>query len=323
MFRKTFILTLLIVLLAACAPAAQPTPTAAPVSTEISVTDVVPTEAVAEGLSFTDGLGREVTLAAPAQRVVSLAPSNTEILFAVGAGDQVIGRDEFSDYPVDAAAIESVGGSMGGYSAEAIVALEPDLVLAAEINTPELISQLEDLGLTVYYLKNPTSIEEMYTNLEIIGQLTGHDTTELVDSLKSRVAAVDEKIAPISARPSVFYEIDASDPNKPWTYGPGSFGNLLIERAGGSNIASDAPDSYPQLSLEQVVVANPSIILLGDSMWGVTPEAVLGREGWNTIAAVQNNQIFPIDDNLISRPGPRLVDGLEALAKILHPDLFK
>ena len=123
MFRKTFILTLLIALLAACAPAAQPTPTAAPVSTEISATDVVPTEAVAEGLSFTDGLGREVTLAAPAQRVVSLAPSNTEILFAVGAGDQVIGRDEFSDYPADVAAIESIGGSMGEYSAEAIVAL--------------------------------------------------------------------------------------------------------------------------------------------------------------------------------------------------------
>lgn len=323
MFRKNLILTLLIALVAACAPAPQPTATVVPVSTEISVTDVVATEAVAEGLSFTDGLGREVTLAAPAQRIVSLAPSNTEILFAVGAGDQVIGRDEFSDYPAEAASIESVGGSMGEYSAEAIVALEPDLVLAAEINTPELVSQLEDLGLTVYYLSNPTTIEEMYTNLEIVGQLTGHDTSEMVDSLKARVAAVDEKIAPISSRPSVFYEIDASDPSKPWTYGPGSFGNLLIERAGGFNIASDAPDSYPQLSLEQVVVANPSVILLGDSMWGVTPESVLDREGWNTILAVQNNQIFPIDDNLISRPGPRLVDGLEALAKILHPDLFE
>jgi len=323
MFRKNLILTLLIALVAACAPAPQPTATVVPVSTEISVTDVVATETVVEGLSFTDGLGREVTLAAPAQRIVSLAPSNTEILFAVGAGDQVIGRDEFSDYPAEAASIESVGGSMGEYSAEAIVALEPDLVLAAEINTPELVSQLEDLGLTVYYLGNPTTIEEMYTNLEIVGQLTGHDTTEMVDSLKARVAAVDEKIAPISSRPSVFYEIDASDPSKPWTYGPGSFGNLLIERAGGFNIASDAPDSYPQLSLEQVVVANPSVILLGDSMWGVTPESVLDREGWNTILAVQNNQIFPIDDNLISRPGPRLVDGLEALAKILHPGLFE
>lgn len=321
MFRKTFVLTLLIALLIGCAPA-QTTPVVDSASTEIPATDIVATEAVADGLTFTDGLGREVTLTAPAQRVVSLAPSNTEILFAVGAGDQVIGRDEFSDYPTEALDIESVGGSMGEYSAEAIVALEPDLVLAAEINTPELVNQLEGLGLTVYYLSNPTTLEEMYTNLEIVGNLTGHDTTELVDSLKARVAAVDEKIAPISSRPSVFYEIDASDPTKPWTYGPGTFGTLLIERAGGYNIGSEATDPYPQLSLEQIVVANPSFILLGDSMWGVTPESVLEREGWSTIYAVQNSQIFPIDDNLISRPGPRLVDGLEAIAKILRPELF-
>ncbi|HNN15024.1 MAG TPA: ABC transporter substrate-binding protein, partial [Anaerolineales bacterium] len=141
-------------------------------------------------------------------------------------------------------------------------------------------------------------------------------------ALKARVAAVDEKIAPISARPSVFYEIDASDPAKPYTYGPGTFGNLLIERAGGYNIGSEAADMYPQLSLEQIVVTNPSIILLGDSMWGVTPESVLTREGWGEIEAVKSSQVFPIDDNLISRPGPRLVDGLEALAKILHPGLF-
>ena len=320
MLRKTLILTLLIAMLAACAP--QSTPVVDSVSTELPVTEA-PTEAVAEGLTFTDGLGREVTLAAPAQRVVSLAPSNTEILFAVGAGALVVGRDEFSDYPAEAAAIESVGGSMGEYSAEAIVALEPDLVLAAEINPPELVKQLEDLGLTVYYLSNPNTIEEMYTNLEIVAQLTGQDVTELVDSLKARVAAVDEKIAPISSRPSVFYEIDASDPSKPYTYGPGSFGDLLISRAGGFNVGSEAADPYPQLSLEQIVVANPSIILLGDAMWGVTPESVMARAGWETIEAVKSNQIFPIDDNLISRPGPRLVDGLEALAKALHPGLFE
>jgi len=206
---------------------------------------------------------------------------------------------------------------------EAIVALEPDLVLAAEINTPELIHQLEDLGVTVYYLRNPTTLEEMYTNLENVAKLTGHDASELVESLKARVAAVDEKIAPLSARPYVFYEIDASDPTKPWTYGPGTFGDLLIDRAGGFNVGNVAFDPYPQLSLEQIVIANPSIIILGDSMWGVTPESVLERAGWETIAAVQNNQIFPIDDNLISRPGPRLVDGLEALAKILHPGVFE
>jgi len=324
MFRKTLILTLLAALLAACAPAPS-TPVVDSAPTDAAATEAVATEAATESAAYlvtSDGLGREVTLAAPAERVVSLAPSTTEILFAVGAGAQVVGRDEFSDYPAEAAAIESVGGSMGEYSVETIVALEPDLVLAAEINTPELVSQLEELGLTVFYVNNPTTIEEMYGSLENVAALTGHDASELIDALKARVAAVDEKIAPISARPSVFYEIDASDPAKPYTYGPGTFGNLLIERAGGYNIGSEAADMYPQLSLEQIVVTNPSIILLGDSMWGVTPESVLTREGWGEIEAVKSSQVFPIDDNLISRPGPRLVDGLEALAKILHPGLF-
>ena len=302
MLRKlTFILLALGLLLTACSPSAP----------------------AAGAIKLTDGLGREVSLAAPAQRVVSLAPSNTEILFAIGAGSQVVGRDEFSDYPAEAAALDSVGGSMGEYSVEAIVALKPDLVLAAEINKPELVKQLEDLGLTVYYLKNPKTIEEMYTNLGIVGQLTGHDVTGVVDGLKARVQAVDDKIATATERPAIFYEIDATDPAKPYTYGPGSFGDLLITRAGGVNVGSQLTDSYPQISLEQLVVSNPSIILLGDAQWGTTPESVLVRPGWESIAAVQSKSVFPVDDNMISRPGPRLVDGLEALAKLIHPELFQ
>jgi iron complex transport system substrate-binding protein len=321
MYRKTFLITLLIALMTACAP--QATPTVAPVATEVAATEA-PTTAPT-GITLTDGLGREVKLDTPAQHVVSLAPSNTEILFAVGAGSQVVGRDEFSDYPEEAKSIASVGGSMGQYSAEAIVALKPDLVLVAEINTPELVKQLEDLGLTVYYLKNPLTLEEMYTNLEIVGQLTGHDVTELVDSLKARVAAVDEKIMPLSSRPTVFYEIDATDASKPYSYGPGTFGDLLIQRAGGVNLVTLASitDAYPQVSLEQIVATNPGIIILGDSMWGVTVDSVLTRPGWEGLDAVKNNQIFAFDDNLVSRPGPRLVDGLEQLAKLLHPDAFK
>ncbi|MCQ3938187.1 MAG: hypothetical protein DPW18_14220 [Chloroflexi bacterium] len=325
MLRKTLILTFLLALfIAGCGPASTPTVEPAPTPTAVPATQP-PTEAPTEeaSLTFVDDAGREITLDGIPQRIVSLAPSNTEILFAVGAGPQVVGRDEFSDYPPQAAQIDSVGGSMGEFSVETIVSLKPDLVLAAEINTPELIHQLEDLGLKVYYLRNPTTLEEMYTNLETAAALTGHDVSDLVESLKARVAAVDEKIATVTERPSVFYEIDASDPAKPWTYGPGTFGDLLIERAGGVNIGSVASDPYPQLSLEQIVVANPSVIVLGDAMWGVTVESVQARPGWETIAAVQNGSIFPIDDNLISRPGPRLVDGLEALAKILHPELFE
>ena len=312
MLRKTFFLTVLFALVMTSCGAPQASPLAAPVATEPSA-----------AMTLIDGLGRSVVMNEPAKRVVSLAPSNTEILYAVGAVEQVIGRDEFSDYPEEAKALPSVGGSMGEYSVETIVSLKPDLVLAAEINSPELVKQLEDLGLTVYYLKNPTSFEELYVNLEIVAQLTGEDPTKLTDSLKARVDAVDEKIMPLSARPEVFYEIDATDAAKPYTYGPGTFGNLLIARAGGTNIGNELTDPYPQISLEQIVVSNPSFILLGDSMWGVTAEAVASRPGWETIEAVKSDQIFPIDDNLISRPGPRLVDGLEQLAKLLHPGVFQ
>jgi iron complex transport system substrate-binding protein len=183
---------------------------------------------------------------------------------------------------------------------------------------------LEDLGLTVYYLNNPYTLEEMYGNLEIVAQLTGHEAeaATLIEALKERVAAVDEKIAPTSSKLSVFYELDSTDPSKPFTAGKDTFITLLIERAGGKNIAADL-ENYPQMSLEQIVAADPEMIILGDSMWGITPEMVASRPGWENLSAVKNGQVVPFDDNLVSRPGPRLVDGLEELAKLLHPEVLK
>jgi iron complex transport system substrate-binding protein len=268
-----------------------------------------------------DGLNRTIKLHGTPQRIVSLAPSNTEILFAVGAGKQVVGRDSFSDYPPEAKSIQDIGGSMGKYNSEAIVALHPDLVLAGEINTPELVHSLENLGLTVYYLSNPTSLEGMFGNLETVGQLTGHssEAANLVDSLKKRVAAVDAKILPLSNTPTVYYELDATDPTKPYTAGPGTFVDLLIARAGGINVGKSLTSQWAQISLEQLVVDNPAIIILGDSAYGVTLDSLKQRAGWDQLAAVQNGHAYPFDDNQVSRPGPRLVDGLEALVKLLHP----
>ncbi len=327
MLRKFLLITLLLCLLTACAP--QATPTAAPAATEIVITEAPATQAPTEPavdttLTVTDGLGREVNLDGPAQRVVSMAPSNTEILFAIGAGDQVVGRDTLSDFPEEAKAIADIGSTFDALNTELIVSLKPDLVLAAEINTPEQVKQLEDLGLAVYYLKNPLTLEEMYANLEIVAQLTGHEeeTATLMESLKARVAAVDEKIAPISSRPNVFYELDGTDPAKPYTAGKGTFITQLIERAGGHNIASDL-DGYPQLSLEQVVAADPAFILLGDARYGVSPESIAQRPGWESLSAVKNGQVVPFNDDLVSRPGPRLVDALEELAKLLRPELFQ
>jgi iron complex transport system substrate-binding protein len=270
-------------------------------------------------VELVDGLGRTVSLSPVPQKIISLAPSNTEILFAIGAGQQVIGRDEFSDFPVEVKDIASVGGSMGKYSLEQISALHPDLILAAEINTQEQVKSFEDLGLAVYYLSNPKDLEGLYQNIQIVGQLTGKvkESGELVASLQKRVKAVTDLRKSETAPVKVFYEMDGSEPSKPWTAGKGSYVDVLLTLAGGANVANDAGEGWIQYSQEALIVANPDVILLGDAAYGVTKESVTSRAGWGTLSAVMNNRIYTFDDNLVSRPGPRLIDALEQLSKLL------
>jgi iron complex transport system substrate-binding protein len=328
MFRKTLLLLTLLfaLLLTGCGPARSATPTElpVPVSTELPTTKAVTAASASAEIKLTDGLGRPVVLKEAAKRIISMAPSITEILFAIGAGDQIVGRDHPSDYPAEAASITDIGSTYETLNTELIVSLKPDLIITAEINTPEQVKTLEDLGLTVYHLKNPTTIEEMYGDMELLASLTGHEAeaAAAIDALKVRVAAVDNKIMPLSSRISVFYEVDGTDPAKPFTAGKGTFITLLIERAGGYNIASDI-EGYPQLSLEQVVAKDPDFIILGDAKWGTTPKSIAQRPGWSNLSAVKNGQVLPFNDDLVSRPGPRMVDGLEELAKLLRPELFK
>ena len=190
----------------------------------------------------------------------------------------------------------------------------------------EQTKALEDAGLTVFTLGNPNNFEGLYTNLQTLAKLTGHEAEAeaLVGELKQRVAAVEEKLANTSQRPLVFYEIDGTDPNAVWTPGPGTFIDTLINMAGGDNLGANLQGEWVQISLEELIARDPDLILLGDALWGgVTVESVKARAGWEALTAVQNGQIFPFDDNLVSRPGPRLVDGLEGLARLLHPELFR
>ncbi len=297
----TALLACFSLVVSACTPAAAATPTSA-------------------ALTLKDGLGRQVTLAGPAKKIVSLAPSNTELLFAVGAGVDVVGRDEFSDYPSSAKALPSVGGSMGNYNLEEIARLQPDLVLASSLNTPEQVQSIEALGLKVYYLANPTTFDGLYANVLTCGQLTGHtpQAETLVASLKQRVQAVEAEAAKTTLHPKVFYELDATDPAKPWTAGPGSFIDTMIKMAGGVNVADSLKSDYAQISQEELIAADPDVILLGDGAYGVTPAQVAARPGWGSISAVKNNNLLTFDDNLVSRPGPRLVDGLELVYKVIH-----
>jgi iron complex transport system substrate-binding protein len=272
-----------------------------------------------------DGLDRTIELAKPATAIVTLGPSTLESLFAIGAGDQIVGREEFSTYPDEALNITSVGSLWESFPFEAIVALEPDLVIAPQTISSEQVTAIEDLGLTVFWQANPADFEGLYTNLTELATLTGHENeaVTLIEEISQRVAAVETIITTIDDRPTVFYELDAMDPLNPYTTGGGTFIDALIIAAGGMNIGAVLDGDYAMISSEEIILQNPEVIILADSPYGITPESVAERPGWEAIAAVQNGRVYPFDPFLVSVPGPRMVDGLEAMAKLLHPDLFK
>ena len=318
----------LLFLLGACAPAVTPTdtPTEVPTPT-LDVSAPTPTLAPPDDtIEMVDGLGRTVTLSGPAQRIVSIAPSNTEILYAIGAGSQVVGRDAFSDFPAEAQSVADVGGGFGELNMELIVSLEPDLILSADIISAENIQALTDLGLPVFALANPLTYEDLLGNLKLVGRLTGHETDAetLASQLAERIQTVRTAVAGAESKPTVFYQLDSTDPSAPYTAGPGNFIDTLITEAGGINVTGDMDSPWVQISLEELITRNPDVIIVGDFTWGgVTAADVLARSGWEGIKAIVDGQVFEFDDNLVSRPGPRMVDGLEQMAKLLHPDLFK
>ncbi len=276
-------------------------------------------------ITLNDDLNRQVSLQAPAQKIITLSPPITEMLYAIGAGEQIVGRDTFSDFPENAKTLPDIGGGFGDYDLEKIVSLSPDLVVAGSINTPELVQSLEDLGLKVYYLSNPIDLDGTFSAINSLAKLSGHakEAEKVVKDLDKRVNAVRTTLKSISTRPVVYYELDATDPAKPYTPGPLTFYTSLIEAAGGTNFGADLSGEWVQVSLEALLNTDPDIILLGDAMWGVTPESVAERPGWGALTAVKEGRVLPFDDNLIVRIGPRQVDGLEALAKILHPEAFE
>jgi iron complex transport system substrate-binding protein len=329
--KKTilFLLTLTL-LLGACTPAA--TPTAAPADPAPATVEEVPApteeptaEPASEPMVFTDDLGNELTFDEYPQAILSISPSTTEILFAIGAGEQVIGREDMSTVPTEATALPSIGSLWGDLPTEAILAMEPDLIVAAEIISAEQVAALQELGLQVYWQANPTDYEGLWKNLRDFGSLTGHEdeTEALVTELAARVDAVNAAIMPLSSRPTVFYELDATDPANPWTAGAGTFIDLIINTAGGFNAAAELQGDYTQISSEQLIAVNPQVILLSDALYGVTPDVVAERAGWDAIIAVQEGAMYAIDPNIMSVPGPRLVDALEEVAKILHPGVLE
>jgi iron complex transport system substrate-binding protein len=275
-------------------------------------------------ISVVDGLDREVILEGPARRIVSLAASTTEMLDEIDALQWLVGRDEFSDTPPSVLDLPSVGGGWGELNTELILTLQPDLILAAEIHTPEQVQELEDLGLTVFWVPNFSTFEGLFTNLENLGTLTGQNNTaqQTSNELRTRVETIEGLMQGVDPVP-VYYEVDGSDPSAPWTTGSDTFQDVLITLAGGVNIASDI-QGWGQISPEAIIAADPQVILFAVGPFvGSTVESIASRPGWGDLTAVLNDAVYPVDTSIVDRPGPRQVMALEIFAAHFHPELFE
>ena len=284
-----------------------------------------PTESVPPSpTEITDQLGRTVKVETTPQRIISLAPSHTETLYALGLAERLIAVTDYCNYPAEAEDKPSIGG-FSTPNIEEVVALSPDLVLATVIHETEVIPQLESYGLSVV-ATDPKTIDEVIEAITLIGQVTGaeKEAASLLDDMQSRVKAVTDKTGKLSEaqKPKVLY-IVWHDPLM--AAGSGTLHDELMRTAGGVNVAGDV-DDYAGISLEAVITANPDIMIAGVGMGtgeDLPYQFITTEPRLRDTPARKNNRVYAIDVDLVGRPGPRIVDALEQFAEFIHPELFK
>jgi iron complex transport system substrate-binding protein len=272
------------------------------------------------GLTVVDDYGRSVTLDGVPHRIVSIAPTPTEILYAIGAGTQMVGVDNYSDYPAEAGKLPKVGDAVD-LNTEVIIALKPDVIFCGDLVPAQLTQLGKDQGIPYIILADRT-MDDIYKTIRLAGIATGHveQADELAANLSARVDAVTAKTHAANVSiPKVFVEY-WSYGTSIYTFGPGSFGDDLISLAGGVNVAHNTSSEYPVVESEFVIAENPDIVIFTNS--STTKDAIMARDGWGNVTAVQTGHIYAIPDDLVSRYGPRIVDGLEQMAAMIHPELF-
>lgn len=280
-----------------------------------------PGEAAGESAAITvvDGIGKEVTLDKKPERIISLMPSNTEILYALGVGDQVVGVTELCNYPEDAATKAKVSDSFN-INIEEIVALKPDVVFAYTLGQPEAVQKLEELGIKVITIKSAGNIDDVYSDIELIAKATGNEdkAKEIINGMKQKLEGIVSKVSTIDTKKRVYLEISPSPDI--WTAGSGTFQDELLKLIGVENIFGDV-EGWASVSEEVVISSKPDIIL---TTVGYAPEPekeILARSSWQEIPAIKNNHVYYVDSDLTTRPGPRIVDGVEVLFQAIYPEL--
>jgi iron complex transport system substrate-binding protein len=275
----------------------------------------------APAATFTDEAGRTMEVNGPPQRIVSVAPNVTEILFALGLEDRLVGVSVYCQYPPEALKKEKIGGYINP-SLEKIVALRPDLVIGiAEGDLRTFVDKLAGLKVPVY-ITNPRDTLEVLTSIQKIGDVTfsPEAARRIARSMEERIRKVRDKVQG-RPQPRVLHILDF---NPLISAGKGTFVDDLIRLAGGRNVAETVTGKYPRFSMEEVLVQDPEVILLA-SMKSQDPMVKQRRwwERWKTITAVKQGRIYVLDSDLIHRPSPRIADGLEQVARAIHPEAFK
>lgn len=323
MAARRFLLTFLLMFVAACTPAAPtitPTPTAATATTLPTVAPTpTATPVPAFPVTITDDEGTAVAIPAEPRRIVSLTPATTETLFAIGAGTRVVGKvQDVANVPPDAASIPEVA-TFAGVDVEKIVALAPDIVIAggSGLTQGDAVTKLRAAGISVL-VSYPTKVGTAIDGIRTIGKAVGlaERADDVADALQDRITELQAAAATATTKPRVFYEIDVT--GGIFTPPVDSIYGELFALANAEQIGGNA--NY-QISLEELVAADPQVILLGDAAYGATADAVKARAGWGGMTAVKNGAIFPVDDIVVTRPGPRIAEGLEALIRAIHPEL--
>ena len=292
------LLFVIIFLLAACGSTPSATATLPPEATasQKPVATTIPsaaTPAPVTEITVVDSAGRSVTIPQPVTHVISLAPSTTEIIAALDGLVRISAVDMYSDYPAEVVALPKITNPDMSVNYEQITALAPDVVFAAGITAPDVITAIEKLGIPIVVVGAPTaSFASVLKDIALVGKTLQKDAeaTKLVDTMQSDWQRLSARVAQITTKPTVFWELDATDATKPYTIGRDSFVAELLQAAGGTNVFADVTDAYPQVSLEQIVVKAPETIILADSLWGVTPTAASARPGWETIPAIRTSR---------------------------------
>ena len=311
-------------------PKASPSPSSSP---SYSASPSPSTAPSAFPVTVTDDENTSVTINSAPQRIISIAPANTQILYAIGVGAKVVGLTDYDNYPYNFSAWFAAGNmtSIGGYSTpntEAIAGLNPDLILIDNINDP-ILPNLRVICPNVLVI-NPTSVQGVYHDISLIGQATGANAnaTSVVNSIKAQISGVEATIAAanVTQKPTVYYEV-WYDSTGVMTAGSTSWINDIITFAGGVNIFGNVTEQWPSTSSEVIVQKNPDVILVATTMGTTAPyygsiADIMARPGWNTISAVQNNRICVIDQDLFSEPGPLIGEQVQAVAACIYPQLF-